>query len=133
MKPELRPSLDEILNHPFLRNGGPPKRFSTAHGLRGSSSSSSTAAAATASAAAGTTQVAAVAIAPGRTVLQKHTPERCAGGGSAGAGGGLAGRPPLKTRSVNVEVEGGQVDGGGGGARAIGGGKTRAGSGVTGR
>ncbi|CAM9822421.1 unnamed protein product, partial [Discosporangium mesarthrocarpum] len=35
VKPELRPSLTEILNHPFLRNGGPPLVFGTSHTLQG--------------------------------------------------------------------------------------------------
>lgn len=88
MKPELRPSLDEILNHPFLRNGGPPQRFSTAHGLRGSSSASSS------TCAAGTGGGACAAAAA--AAAKKNTPERCAAGGF--------GRPPLKTRSSNVDA-----------------------------
>lgn len=99
VKPELRPSLDEILNHPFLRNGGPPQRFSTAHGLRGSYSSSSTAL--------DKSQGTAAAVSS-RTASQKQTPERC----EVGDGGGLGGRPPLKTRNVTVETESDQVEGG---------------------
>lgn len=108
VKPEQRPSLDEILNHPFLRNGGPRQRFSTAHGLRGSSSSSTTdPAAAMRSASSKVISGTACAVNGGSAssagrVGQKLTPERY------GAGGAM-GRPPLKTRSSNVDAEGGEV------------------------
>ncbi|CAM9279186.1 unnamed protein product [Ectocarpus sp. 13 AM-2016] len=107
VKPELRPSLDDILNHPFLRNGGPRQRFSTSHGLRGSSASSSPPSSAVASSGGGGGSSSTAS----RLGSQKHggTPERCA------ASGGF-GRPPLKTRSSNVEAE--TAEGGGGGVTA---------------
>ncbi|CAN0314155.1 unnamed protein product, partial [Ectocarpus fasciculatus] len=105
VKPELRPSLDDILNHPFLRNGGPRQRFSTSHGLRGSSASSSPPSSAVTSGG-GSKSTAS------RLGSQKlsSTPERCA------ASGGF-GRPPLKTRSSNVEAEA-AAEGAGGGVPA---------------
>ncbi|CAN0495902.1 unnamed protein product [Ectocarpus sp. 12 AP-2014] len=107
VKPELRPSLDDILNHPFLRNGGPRQRFSTSHGLRGSSASSSPPSSAVARGGGGGGSSSTAS----RLGSQKHggTPERCA------ASGGF-GRPPLKTRSSNVETE--AAEGGGGGVTA---------------
>lgn len=94
VKPELRPSLDEILNHPFLRNGGPPKRFSTAHGLRCAASSSS-AAASSMSTSSGSSSTAALSSgsSSGSTTLKKLTPERGIPGG----------RPPLTARSSNLD------------------------------
>lgn len=105
VKPELRPSLDDILNHPFLRNGGPRQRFSTSHGLRGSSASSSPPSSAVTGGGGGGGSTSTAS----RLASQKHsnTPERCA------ASGGF-GRPPLKTRSSNVEAEAAEGGGGGG-------------------
>lgn len=87
IKPELRPSLNEILNHPFLRNGGPLQRFSTAHGLRGSTSVPQVTTKSPPPAATSTTGSRAV-------VTQKYVnPDR----------GGLK-RPPLTTRVPNVDA-----------------------------
>ncbi|CAN0178158.1 unnamed protein product, partial [Ectocarpus sp. 8 AP-2014] len=109
VKPELRPSLDDILNHPFLRNGGPRQRFSTSHGLRGSSASSSPPSSAVTSGGGGGGGSSSTV---SRLGSQKHggTPERC------GTASGGFGRPPLKTRSSNVEAE--AAEGGGGGVTA---------------
>ncbi|CAM9276456.1 unnamed protein product [Ectocarpus sp. 6 AP-2014] len=113
VKPELRPSLDDILNHPFLRNGGPRQRFSTSHGLRGSSASSSPPSSAVTSGGGGGGSISTAS----RVGSQKHggTPERC------GTASGGFGRPPLKMRSSNVEAEAPEgCNGDGGGRRPFG-------------